>query len=107
MKAEEKYLKEERKKKKEEKKKVDMTEIKCQFEYGEWSAYNSRYYLNKYKRYGIQKGNWIYFIERSCLKKKMLSGKYVTILQTFDRAPKGRAEKFNEIKRLMKPTKKK
>ena len=37
----------------------------------------------------------------------MVSGKYVNILQTFDRAPNGKAEKFNEIKRLMKPTKKK
>lgn len=105
--AEEKYLKEERKQKKEEKKKVDMTEIKCQFEYGEWSTYNSRHYLNWYKRYGVKKGNWMYYIEHSCLKKKMVSGKYVNILQTFDRAPNGKAEKFNEIKRLMKPTKKK
>ena len=105
--SEDKYLKEERKQKKEEKKKVDMSEIKCRFEYGEWSTYNSRHYLNWYKRYGIKRGNWIYYIEHSCLKKKMVSGKYVNILQTFDRAPNGKAEKFNEIKRLMKPTKKK
>lgn len=105
--AEDKYLKEERKKKKEEKKKADMTEIKCQFEYGEWSTYNSHHYLNRYKRYGIKKGNWIYYIERSCLKKKMVSGKHVNILQTFDCAPKGKAENFNEIKRQMKPVRKK
>ena len=37
----------------------------------------------------------------------MVSGKYVTIMQTFDRAPKGKAEKFNEIKRQIKPAKKK
>lgn len=104
---EEKNLKEERKQKKEEKQKVDMTEIKCYFEYGEWSTYNSRHYLNWYKRYGIKRGNWIYYIEHSCLKKKMISGKHVNILQTFDRAPKGKAWNFNEIKRLMKPTKKK
>lgn len=105
--AEEKCLKDERKQKKDEKKKVDMTEIKCYFEYGEWSTYYSHHHLNWYKRYGIKKGNWIYYIEHSYLKKKMVSGKYVNILQTFDRAPKGKAKSFNEIKRLMKPTKKK
>ena len=105
--AEDKCLKDERIQKKEEKKKIDMTEIKCQFEYGKWSTYNSHYYLNWYKRYGIKKGNWIYYIEHSCLKKKMVSGKNVNILQIFDRAPNGKAENFNEINRLMKPTKKK
>lgn len=105
--AEEKNLKEERKQKKEEKRLLESTEEKCYFKYGVWSGTKKHPKLDYYKAFGIKKGNWIYYMDGSLLKKKNALGNYVYVLQTYTRAPKGKAEKFNEIQRQMKPSKKK
>lgn len=105
--AEEKELKEFRKRQREEKRLLESIEEKCYFEYGVWTGTKKHPKLYYYKAYGIKKGDWIYYMDGSFLKKKKASGNYVNILQTFDRAPKGKAEKYNEIKKEMKPAKKK
>lgn len=103
--AEERELKEFRKRQREEKRLLESTEEKCYFEYGVWTGTKKHPKLYYYKAYGIKKGNWIYYMDGSLLKKKKASGNYVNILQTYNRAPKGKAHIFNRIKKQMKKKK--
>lgn len=100
--AEEKELKEFRKRQREEKRLLESTEEKCYFEYGVWTGTKKHPKLYYYKAYGIKKGDWIYYMDGSSLKKKKASGNYVNVLHTYNRAPKGKAYIFNRIKKQIK-----
>lgn len=102
---EEKELKEFRKRQREEKRLLQSIEEKYYFEYGVWSGTKKHPKLDYYKAFGVKKGNWIYYMDGSALKKKNAFGNYVNILQTFDRAPKGKAYIFNRIKEELKKKK--
>lgn len=101
----EKELKEFRKRQKEEKRLLESTEEKCYFEFGVWSGTKKHPKLDYHKAFGVKKGNWIYYKDGSLLKKKKASGNYVNILQTYNRAPKGKAYIFNRIKKELKKRK--
>lgn len=102
---EEKVLKEFRKRQKEEKRLLESTEEKCYFRFGVWSGTKKHPKLVYYRTYGIKKGVWIYYMDGSSLKKKNASGNYVSVLQIYNRAPKGKAHIFNRIKKELKKKK--
>lgn len=102
---EEKVLKEAKLRQKQEKMLLESIEEKCYFEFGVWSGTKKHPKLDYYKTYGIKKGVWIYYMDGSFLKKKNASGNYVNVLQTYNRAPKGKAYIFNRIKKQLKKKK--
>lgn len=102
---EEKVLKEARIRQREEKRLLESTEEKCYFEFGVWTGTKKHPKLDYHKAYGIKKGVWIYYMDGSFLKKKKASGNYVNVLQTYNRAPIGKAYIFNKIKKELKKKK--
>lgn len=103
--TEEKELKEFKKRQREEKRLLESTEEKCYFEFGVWSGTKKHPKLDYHKAFGVKKGNWIYYMDGSLLKKKKASGNYVNVLQTYNRAPIGKAYIFNKIKKELKKKK--
>lgn len=84
------------KKAKEAKKKEKLQ--KCLIKFIEWKGTRKHPKAVYCEAYGILKGKWIYTEE--C--KKSLNGKYIQIIKEFDKAPRGTAQRFKNIKKRMK-----
>lgn len=78
---------------KEEKKSLKLQ--KCIFKYIEWAGTRKHPKAIEKKSYGIIKGSWIYYKDG----KKSLNGKYVHVVEMFERAPRGTAALFKQIEK--------
>lgn len=81
------------KKEKEEKKILKLQ--KCKFKYIEWAGTRKHPKAIEKESYGIIKGSWIYYKDG----KKSLNGKYIHVVEIFERAPRGTAALFKQIEK--------
>lgn len=80
-------------KEKEEKKSLKLQ--KCLFKYIEWAGTRKHPKAIEKESYGIIKGSWIYYKDG----KKSLNGKYIHVVEVFERAPRGTAALFKQIEK--------
>lgn len=80
-------------KEKEEKKILKLQ--KCKFKYIEWAGTRKHPKAIEKESYGIIKGSWIYYKDG----KKSLNGKYIHVVEIFERAPRGTAALFKQIEK--------
>ena len=91
-------------KEKEEKKEATLTAKdqrdiqKCLFKYIEWAGTRKHPKAIEKESYGIIKGSWIYYKDG----KKSLNGKYIHVVEMFERAPRGTAALFKQIEKKAK-----
>ena len=81
------------KKEKEEKKILKLQ--KCKFKYIEWAGTRKHPKAIEKESYGIINGSWIYYKDG----KKSLNGKYIHVVEIFERAPRGTAALFKQIEK--------
>lgn len=80
---------------KEKKEKKILKLQKCKFKYIEWAGTRKHPKAIEKESYGIIKGSWIYCKDG----KKSLNGKYVHVVEMFERAPRGTAALFKQIEK--------
>lgn len=71
--------------------------------YGEWEGTRSHPRLVMREEYAIVIGRWVYLASG---KRKDLSGRHVESCRTFERAPRGTASVFRDIKKAMQKKRK-
>ncbi len=76
--------------------------VKVRFMYADWVGKPKHLKAVLKKGYGIRKGDRIYYLDGNQVRYKKETGKYVEILDKYDRAPRGTAKEFAKIAKGVK-----